>query len=203
MDGHGHVTRSVVLLDEPATEADVTVGTDVIAGGGGGDIGGDVDVVGVGVVVSIGIGIAEDPHPLGTIASKRSIRKAILASRKSADRMQMVLGMSPILLVDDAVSILKMTKRAIQNECINVRLMEAKNGEEAYELVVKEFANFELIVTDIQMPVCDGFEFTRRVRQLERGQGLIPKMIIGISANDQQKIAEEAKESGRAYHNIF
>ena len=178
MDGHGHVTRSVVLLDEPATEADVTVGTDVIAGGGGGDIGGDVDVVGVGVVGSIGIGIA-------------------------ADRMQMVLGMSPILLVDDAVSILKMTKRAIQNECINVRLMEAKNGEEAYELVVKEFANFELIVTDIQMPVCDGFEFTRRVRQLERGQGLIPKMIIGISANDQQKIAEEAKESGRAYHNIF
>ena len=102
----------------------------------------------------------------------------------------------PILLVDDSVSILKMTKRAIQNECANISLLEAKNGEEAFERVVEAFASFELIVTDIQMPICDGFQFTRRVRQLERGKGLNPKLIIGISANDQKKIADEAKESG-------
>ena len=74
--------------------------------------------------------------------------------------------------------------------------MEAKNGEEAYQLVVQEYANIELIVTDIQMPICDGFEFARRVRKYEQEQGFPSKMIIGISANDQQKIAEEAKESG-------
>ena len=37
---------------------------------------------------------------------------------------------------------------------------------------------------------------------MERDKGLTPKMIIGISANDQQKIAEEAKESGMAHHDI-
>ena len=37
------------------------------------------------------------------------------------DRIQEVLGAMPILLVDDSVSILKMTKRAIQNECANIR----------------------------------------------------------------------------------
>ena len=41
--------------------------------------------------------------------------------------------------------------------------MEAKNGEEAFERVVEAFASFEIIVTDIQMPICDGFQFARKV----------------------------------------
>ena len=122
----------------------------------------------------------------------------------SADHVQEILGSLPILIVDDSVSILKMTKRAIQNECANISFMEAKNGEEALAWVVEAHANFELIITDIQMPICNGFDFTRRVRQLERDQGLNPKLIIGISANDQLKISIEAKESGMvcSYHDI-
>ena len=42
--------------------------------------------------------------------------------------------------------------------------MEAKNGEEAFERVVEAATSFELIVTDIQMPICDGFQFARKVR---------------------------------------
>ena len=53
--------------------------------------------------------------------STRDSRKAVLSTRTSADRIQEVLGVLPILLVDDSVSILKMTKRAIQNECANIR----------------------------------------------------------------------------------
>ena len=101
-----------------------------------------------------------------------------------------------MLIVDDSVSILKMTKRAILNSHASMAFIEAKNGHEAYEHVVSFGGTFELIVTDIQMPICDGFEFTRMVRQLEQDKNLPPKIIIGISANDQEKIAEEAKESG-------
>ena len=43
------------------------------------------------------------------------------SKRRGTDPIQEVLGSSPILLVDDAVSILKMTKRAIHNECPNIR----------------------------------------------------------------------------------
>ena len=43
--------------------------------------------------------------------------------------------------------------------------MEAKNGEEAFDRVIAAVASFELIVTDIQMPVCNGFDFARKVRQ--------------------------------------
>jgi len=62
--------------------------------------------------------------------------------------------------------------------------------------VVSTGATFDLIVTDIQMPVCDGFEFTRKVRKLEHEKNLPAKIVIGISANDQEKISMEAKESG-------
>ena len=107
-----------------------------------------------------------------------------------------VLGTLPMLIVDDSVSILKMTKRAILNSHASMAFIEAKNGQEAYEHVVVSGASFELIVTDIQMPVCDGFEFTRLVRKLEQEKNLPAKIIIGISANDQEKISMEAKESG-------
>ena len=83
-----------------------------------GNVGEGVDIVGA----DVGMVIAENVlSPNGTMASKRSARKAVLSSRKSADRLQVVLGTSQILLVDDAVSILKMTKKAIQNECTNTR----------------------------------------------------------------------------------
>ena len=125
-----------------------------------------------------------------------AVEEHLSDARTGVNRVQDILGTLPILLVDDSVSILKMTKRAIQNECANISFIEAKNGEEALARVVEAYASFELIITDIQMPICNGFEFTRRVRQLERDKGLNPKLIIGISANDQQKIAIEAKESG-------
>ena len=148
---------------------------------------------------SLEVGATSDGPP--TRGNRSILKNSVDFSRKPVLE---VLGALPILLVDDSVSILKMTKRAILNECANISFMEAKNGEEAFELVMKAVDNFELIITDIQMPICNGFDFTRRVRQLEREKGFAPKLIIGISANDQQKIAEEAKASGMvcSHHDI-
>ena len=62
-----------------------------------------------------------DSLPVLDLATTRDSRQAILKERRSADRIEEVLGALPILLVDDSVSILKMTKRAIHNECANIR----------------------------------------------------------------------------------
>ena len=131
--------------------------------------------------------------------SRATPRSTFISPRKGRKSVQEVLGKLPILIVDDSVSVLKMTKRAILNECANIRcllsplpshsplhfsplpltyfltqsfqqtlypnsFMEAKNGEEAYNLVVGAATEFELIITDIQMPICDGFQFTRKVK---------------------------------------
>ena len=46
------------------------------------------------------------------------------------------------------------------------------------------------------MPICDGFELTRKVRHLEEGNHWPPTTIIGISANDQAVITTEAQGAG-------
>ena len=58
------------------------------------------------------------------VTTPTRVSKANLLNRSqrgSTGRVQEVLGSLPILLVDDSVSILKMTKRAILNECANIR----------------------------------------------------------------------------------
>jgi len=58
---------------------------------------------------------------------------SVINVRKSVGRIQEVLGSFSILLVDDSVSILKMTKRAIQNDCENIRSVSLKFSSSFYK----------------------------------------------------------------------
>ena len=60
---------------------------------------------------------------ISLVSSKRGFKnsQSSRSNRSGIDRIKELLGTSPILLVDDAVSILKLTKRAIQNECPHIR----------------------------------------------------------------------------------
>ena len=54
--------------------------------------------------------------------SLRKLSKKYQSNLKPrSERVQEVLGNLPMLLVDDSVSILKLTKKAIQNECAHIR----------------------------------------------------------------------------------
>lgn len=46
-----------------------------------------------------------------------------------------------------------------------VQLLWAKNGQEAVD-IIKSHASIDLLITDIQMPVKDGFSATREIRML-------------------------------------
>jgi signal transduction histidine kinase/DNA-binding response OmpR family regulator len=88
-------------------------------------------------------------------------------------------GNGLILLVEDNATnqILAQT----QLEQLGYRVQLAENGAECLEAMKR--INYDLILMDCRMPVLDGFETTRRIRERERlrQSGRVP--IIAITAN--------------------
>lgn len=65
----------------------------------------------------------------------------------------------------------------------DVFLLKAKSGLESLEIVKKE-KDLSLILLDVQMPVMDGYETLRRIRELENGRD-VP--VIYITANNKSE----------------
>jgi CheY-like chemotaxis protein len=70
-----------------------------------------------------------------------------------------------ILLTDDSASILKVTKRFLERN--GHMVVTAENGNQSLERLKASPGGFDLLITDLQMPVMDGFESVRRYREWE------------------------------------
>jgi len=70
----------------------------------------------------------------------------------------------------------------------------AHHGGEALEHLRR--ASFDLIFMDVQMPVMDGFECTRRIRQGEGGPGHLAIPIIAVTAGAMRGDREKCLEAG-------
>ena len=66
-------------------------------------------------------------------------------------------------------------------EPAGVDLRTVANGREAVEAFRAD--DFDLILMDVQMPVMNGIEATRAIREREREQRLSPTPILALSAN--------------------
>ena len=73
----------------------------------------------------------------------------------------------------------------------------AANGREALQALQKE--HYDLVLMDCQMPDMDGFEASRRYRQMEQEQGVDPAKqmpILALTANAMQGDRERCLEAG-------
>jgi len=97
----------------------------------------------------------------------------------------------------------------VEDNLINLRLLQtymkkrgykdiqtANNGLVAVQAVEKRTDGFSIVVMDISMPEMDGFEATRRIRDLEHHHGLPQSLIIALTGLARAADRTKAYEAG-------
>ncbi|MCD0465828.1 response regulator [Flavobacterium sp. ENC] len=92
-----------------------------------------------------------------------------------------------ILIVEDNVINQLVTKKIIEKNNYICKVVD--DGFSAIQLLGNEY--FDLILMDINMPLMNGFETTKRIRQLG-----IKTPIVALTAFDKDEITDEAISSG-------
>ena len=97
-----------------------------------------------------------------------------------------------VLLVEDNPVNLGVVRKALSK--LGLGCVSATDGSEA--LSQFDSQRFDIIFMDCQMPVMDGYEATRRIRQREKGEGRAPTPIIAMTANAMEGDREKCIDAG-------
>ncbi len=95
--------------------------------------------------------------------------------------------MKKVLAVDDSATMRNLVKIALEAEGFSVDT--AQNGQEALELTKKN--TYDIVISDINMPVMDGLQFLKEFRSFNR-----TTPFLMLTTETEAKKKEEAKRLG-------
>ncbi len=101
-----------------------------------------------------------------------------------------------ILLVDDNQDNRLLVSAYLKK--LPYTLDEAENGEEAFNRFSE--SEYDIVLMDVQMPVMDGREATRKIREWERQQGRQPIPVIALTAHAIREEIDLCMEAGCDAH---
>ena len=102
-----------------------------------------------------------------------------------------------VLLVEDHPLNIEIMTKFLEDKGIVVDY--AQNGVQAVEKFAYAYAEYDLILMDIQMPIMDGLEATKKIRHLQVDKAqTIP--IIAMTANAFNQDIEKSKDVGMNAH---
>ncbi len=78
------------------------------------------------------------------------------------------MNKSKVLLVEDTRTYAEVVRRFLERE--NFEVIYAPNGSVALEMVMENMP--DVVLCDVQMPLCDGFEFCKSFRQIPKASGV-------------------------------
>lgn len=99
-----------------------------------------------------------------------------------------------VLIVDDHAPnrlLLSQQLAFAGHHCIAV-----ENGEQALQAWLQAQPPFDLVITDCNMPVMNGFELVTLLREKERALGRDPQPMLGLTAMAEQEVLARAKQAG-------
>jgi len=96
-----------------------------------------------------------------------------------------------ILIAEDSSVILNLTKKILELQ--NYKIVTAKNGKEVINQVEKQ--KIDAILMDLNIPIKNGMECTREIRNHENKE-IAGVPIIAVTGNANNYTMEEFKEAG-------
>ena len=119
-------------------------------------------------------------------------------SQKDSYSQDMDLSGKRVLLVEDNAINMEIAHAILEEEHLNIT--EAKNGKEALEIFRNsKTGEYDFIIMDVMMPVMDGLEATKAIRELEREDAKkIP--IIAMTANAFEEDRKACLDAGMDEH---
>jgi len=92
------------------------------------------------------------------------------------------MASAKVLIVDDSSVMRKIVERSLRQAGLEITtVLEASNGAEALKTLEQQVP--DLILSDINMPVMDGLELVRRLRDLEKMKN-VPIVMITTEGSE-------------------
>jgi chemosensory pili system protein ChpA (sensor histidine kinase/response regulator) len=151
-------------------------------------------LAGMTLLASGAVALIYNPVALATLygESARAATHAALSGtyQGSAGADEPAVAVAPlVLVVDDSLTVRRVTQRLLLREGFRVAL--AKDGLDALERLAEEVPS--IVLSDIEMPRMDGFDFVRNLRSDARWKEL---PVIMITSRIAQKHRDHAAELG-------
>jgi chemosensory pili system protein ChpA (sensor histidine kinase/response regulator) len=121
------------------------------------------------------------------VQAQRLMQVAALTGPDDAPPVELVKPAPLVLVVDDSLTVRRITKRLLEREGYRVAL--AKDGLEALDQLAGERP--VVVLSDIEMPRMDGFDLLRNIRSDARLVGLPVVMITSRIASKHRDLALE------------
>jgi PAS domain S-box-containing protein len=129
--------------------------------------------------------------PMKTIPTAEPVATQMGPKKQDYKAISASLGSPRLLVAEDSKSIRNLLGHLLKNGGFDFDVVV--NGQEAIDLW--EQGNYDLILMDVQMPVMDGFEATRAIRNLEKTRGdRVP--IIALTAHAYPSDREKCHDAG-------
>ncbi len=130
-----------------------------------------------------------DIHGLIEMAYPAWYKQFFVSKISEAEREQ-----TRVLLVEDSMFFLNIEQSYL--EAAGYQVMTAQNGQEAQETLASH--PVDVVVTDLDMPLCDGYELTKRIKAREAWKHIPVMALTALSGEDDRRKGLEAGVD--AYH---
>ena len=107
------------------------------------------------------------------------------------DQPRDLTGIGTVLLVEDEDAVRLFSARALRNK--GYKVLEARSGEAALELLNEQLADIDLIISDVVMPRMDGPTLIKEVRQRRADIKVI--FISGYAEDDFRRKIDAGEEA--------